>query len=190
MLPIVASARACRVCEKFLPEEPRPLLAASAKSRILIIGQAPGRVAHISAKPWNDASGNRLRSWLGLTDQQFYDDSIVALVPMGFCYPGKAPGGDSPPRPECAPLWHPQILPLMKNVQLTIYIGRYPLARYLATEVPSLTEGVRHAPQLLPTRAVLPHPSPRNQMWLKRNPWFAADIVPLLQARVRSVIES
>lgn len=187
-LPMLNEVRACRVCEHELPNEPRPLLAASASSRIVIIGQAPGRIAHETGVPWNDASGKRLREWLGVTDEQFYDESLVALVPMGFCYPGKAKGGDMAPRPECAPLWHPQILPKLRKVELTVYIGNYPFARYLREEAESLTEGVRAAKKLLPTRILLPHPSPRNQMWLARNLWFQRDTIPMLRKRVRAVL--
>jgi uracil-DNA glycosylase len=187
-LPMLKEVRACRFCEHELPNEPRPLLAASASSRIIIIGQAPGRIAHETGVPWNDASGKRLREWLGVTDEQFYDESLIALVPMGFCYPGKSKGGDMAPRPECAPLWHPQILPKLTKVELTVYIGNYPFARYLADEAESLTEGVRAANTLLPTRIQLPHPSPRNQMWLARNPWFARDVLPALRKRVKEVL--
>jgi uracil-DNA glycosylase len=187
-LPVLKEVRACRVCEHELPNEPRPLLAASASSRIVIIGQAPGRIAHETGIPWNDASGKRLREWLGVTDEQFYDESLVALVPMGFCYPGKAKGGDMAPRPECAPLWHPQILPQLTSVALTIYIGNYPFLRYLAHEADNLTECVRAAERLLPTRILLPHPSPRNQLWLAKNPWFTRDVVPALRKRVSVVI--
>lgn len=185
---MLTEARACRVCENVLPNAPRPLLAASVLSRILLIGQAPGRVAHETSVPWNDVSGKRLRDWLGVTEEEFYDESKVALIPMGFCFPGKAKGGDMPPRPECAPLWHPKLLPLLVNVKLTVYIGRYPLERYLSEEAGSLTEGVRMAKALLPSRILLPHPSPRNQMWIARNPWFAREVLPALRARVRSIL--
>lgn len=187
-LSVLKEARACRVCEHALPNEPRPLLAASASSRIVIIGQAPGRIAHETGVPWNDASGKRLRGWLGVSDAQFYDEALIALVPMGFCYPGKAKGGDMAPRPECAPLWHPQILPKLRKVELTVYIGNYPFARYLSEEAESLTEGVRSAAKLLPTRILLPHPSPRNQMWLARNRWFERDVVPMLRRRVTQLL--
>lgn len=187
-LPVLNEARACRVCEHALPNEPRPLLSAAASSRILIIGQAPGRIAHETGVPWNDASGKRLREWLGVSDTRFYDESLFALVPMGFCYPGKSKGGDMAPRPECAPLWHPRILPKLSKVQLTIYIGNYPFAQYLADKADSLTEGVRGANKLLPTRILLPHPSPRNQMWVAKNRWFEQDTLPLLRRRVQVVL--
>jgi uracil-DNA glycosylase len=187
-LKVVELARECRVCEKSLPHGVRPLLAASTHSRVVIIGQAPGRVAHETGVPWNDASGKRLRGWLGVSDAEFYDDSLVALVPMGFCYPGKGRGGDMAPRPECAPLWHPQILPKLAKLELTVYVGRFPFERYMLEIAESLTDGVRLAKKLLPERIVLPHPSPRNQMWLAKHPWFELEIVPLLRKRVRSVL--
>ncbi len=189
-LSILKEVRACRVCEATLPNEPKPLLAASGSSRIVLIGQAPGRIAHETGVPWNDVSGKRLREWLGVTDAEFYNESLIALVPMGFCYPGKAKGGDMAPRPECAPLWHPQILPKLKKIELTIYIGRYPFERYLADEAENLTEGVGAAKRLLPTRILLPHPSPRNQMWITRNPWFTRDVLPALRLRVRAVLRA
>lgn len=187
-LPLLKEVRACRVCEHELPNEPRPLLAASASSRIVIIGQAPGRVAHESGVPWSDQSGTRLRGWLGVSDAEFYDEALIALVPMGFCYPGKSAAGDLAPRPECAPLWHPRILSKLTGVKLTIYIGRYPFERYLADLSDNLTEGVRAARALLPSRVLLPHPSPRNQMWIARNPWFERDVLPLLRRRVRALL--
>ncbi len=166
----------------------RPLLAASVSSRIVIIGQVPGRIAHETGVPWNDGSGKSLREWLGVTDEQFYDESLIALVPMGFCYPSESKGGDMAPRPECVPLWHPQVLPKLTRVQLTVYIGKYPFARYLADEAEGLTEGVRAATKLLPTSILLPHPSPPNQMLLARNLWFERDTIPMLRKRVRAVL--
>ncbi|HMN41253.1 MAG TPA: uracil-DNA glycosylase family protein [Phycisphaerales bacterium] len=192
-LPLLREVRRCRVCVAHLPNEPRPLVVASASSRVVIIGQAPGRIAHETGVPWNDKSGERLREWLGVTDAQFYDESLFAIVPMGLCYPGRAKGGDKPPRPECAPLWHPRILPRLERVELTIYIGRYAFEQSpprLAGQVGNLTEGVRAARGLLPGRIVLPHPSPRNQMWIRRNPWFERDVLPALRARVLEVLGS
>jgi uracil-DNA glycosylase len=166
---------------------------ASTLSRVLIIGQAPGRIAHETGVPWNDKSGDRLREWLGVTDAQFYDESLFAIVPMGFCYPGKAKGGDKPPRRECAAIWHPRILPELARIQLTVYVGRHAFERSLtplAAEAESLTEGVRAARRLLPERIVLPHPSPRNRLWMKRNPWFERGILPALRRRVAEVLKS
>lgn len=195
-LAILREVRRCRVCEHDLPNEPRPLVVASALSRVLIIGQAPGRIAHETGVPWNDKSGERLREWLGVTDAQFYDDSLFAIVPMGLCYPGKAKGaggGDKPPRPECATLWHPRILPRLTRIELTIYIGIYAFEQSparLAGHAESMTEGVRAARGLLPERIVLPHPSPRNQMWIKRNPWFEREVLPELRKRVSEILGS
>lgn len=189
VLPILTEARACRVCAAALPNEPRPLLAASRDSRILIIGQAPGRVAHETGVPWSDASGKRLREWLGITEPQFYDETLVALMPMGFCYPGTAKSGDLAPRPECAPLWHPRILAKLPRVELTIMVGNYSFARYLGVQFASLTEAVRAARDLLPAQVQLPHPSPRNQLWVSRNPWFTRAVLPLVRRRVEGLLK-
>ncbi len=192
-LPLLREVRLCRVCEHDLPNEPRPLVVASALSRVLIIGQAPGRIAHETGVPWNDKSGERLREWLGVTDAQFYDEALFAIVPMGLCYPGRGKGGDKPPRPECATLWHPKILPRLTRIELTVYVGRYAFERsppWLAGEAENLTEGIRAARSLLPERIVLPHPSPRNRMWIKRNPWFERDVLPALRKRIRGVLGS
>lgn len=157
-------------------------------ARILLIGQAPGLKVHESGIPWQDASGERLRAWMGLSADTFYDEQIVAIMPMGFCYPGKGKSGDLPPRPECAPEWHPRLLPLMPNIRLTILIGQYAQERYLLKKKANLTETVKafreYAPQYLP----LVHPSPRNQIWLKRNPWFEKQLVPDLQKRIQALL--
>lgn len=166
------------------------MLRAAASARLLIIGQAPGTKVHESGVPWDDASGDRLRDWLGLDRDAFYDERRVAIVPMGFCYPGRdAKGGDRPPRPECAPEWHPRLLPLLGRVELTLLIGRYAQARYLGDRAgPTLDATVRawrdHGPAYIP----LPHPSWRNTAWLKRNPWFEADLVPTLRGRVAATL--
>lgn len=192
-LPLLREVRRCRVCELHLPNEPRPLVVASASSRVLIIGQAPGRIAHETGVPWNDKSGERLRDWLGVSDAQFYNESLFAIVPMGLCYPGRGNGGDKPPRPECATLWHPKILPRLTRIELTIYIGCYAFEKSparLVAKAEDLTEGVRAARTLLPERIVLPHPSPRNRMWIRRNPWFERDVLPALRKRVSEVLGS
>ena len=189
IVPILTEIRACTTCALYLPHGVRPLLAASPKSRILLIGQAPGRVAHASGIPWSDRSGDRLREWLGISNETFYDADKVAIVPMGFCYPGTGKQGDLPPRPECAPQWHPLLLPQLRNIKLTIYLGRYAWEHHLGNEYPGLTEAAADFANLLPTRIVLPHPSPRNQMWIKRNPWFPAGLLPSLQKRVRKTLE-
>jgi uracil-DNA glycosylase len=186
---LLAEIRACRVCEASLPCGPRPVVQAGRAARLRIIGQAPGRKVHETGIPWNDASGDRLRSWLGLSAAQFYDPDKVAILPIGFCYPGKASSGDNPPRPECAPLWHARLNAQLPDVHLTLLIGQYAQAYYLgARRKPSLTETVRAWRDYLPTGIIpLPHPSPRNQPWLAKNPWFEADLLPGIRAAVEAL---
>jgi uracil-DNA glycosylase len=181
--------RACRLCEAHLPLEPRPILRAAATARLLIVGQAPGTRAHDSGVPWNDASGIRLRHWLGLEREAFYDEREVAILPMGFCYPGKGASGDLPPRAECAATWHAPLLASLPKVQLTLLVGHYAQARFLGSERgKTLTDTVRAFREHLPRYFPLPHPSPRNQLWLKVNPWFEAELVPLLRQAVGAII--
>lgn len=187
-LRVITEARACTHCERHLPLGPRPLLAGSRESRVLIIGQAPGKAAHESGIPWHDRSGDRLREWLGVSNEQFYDDRLIALMPMGFCYPGKASSGDAPPRPECAPMWHDKLLSKLASVGLTVYIGHYAFDRYLSGDFGTITEAVAAAPTLLPARIALPHPSPRNNIWLKKHDWFGRDVLPALRARVQALM--
>jgi uracil-DNA glycosylase len=189
LLTVLEEVRACTVCASSLPLGPKPLLAAAPESRILIVGQAPGKATHEAGIPWQDRSGDALRKWLGVTREQFYDPALFAIVPTGFCYPGSGTQGDLPPRPECAPLWHPQILPLLPKIRLTIYLGSYAFARNLGDSYANLTEAAADFAVLLPTRIMLPHPSPRNGMWASQRPWFQADLIPALQARVKEVIE-
>lgn len=178
-----AAARACTICAASLPLGPRPILQVSATARLLIIGQAPGTAVHRSGIPWDDRSGDRLRSWLGMSKAQFYDASLVAQVPMGLCYPGVLPaGGDRPPMPVCAPTWHPRLLPLMPNVQLTLLVGGYAQARVLGKG--AMTARVRAFRDHLPRYLPLPHPSWRTGGWERVNPWFAAELLPELRARV------
>lgn len=184
---VVEEARACTYCAKFFDHEPRPVFQAGADAGIVIIGQAPGRRVQESGVPWDDASGDRLRDWLGVGRDVFYDPDRVALVPMGLCYPGTGESGDLPPRPECAPLWHEAILAELPEDRTTILIGAYAQQRYLPERSRTLTETVARWSEHLPT-FVLPHPSPRNQRWLRKNPWFEADVIPALQARVRDVV--
>jgi uracil-DNA glycosylase len=182
---LLAEARACQVCAPCLPFPPKPVLRAAATARILIVGQAPGRRVHETGIPWNDPSGDRLRDWMQVTRDVFYDESRIAIIPTGFCYPGTGPGGDLPPRPECAPLWHPRLLAALPNIRLTLLVGSYAQAHYLGERAQkTLTETVRHYRDYLPQFLPLPHPSPRNQMWLKRNPWFAEEVLPLLREAV------
>lgn len=161
---------------------------AGTNARIVIIGQAPGRRVHESGVPWDDPSGRTLRSWLGMTDEQFYDPELVALVPMGFCYPGKGSSGDLPPRPECAPLWHERLLGELPDDRLDVIIGMYAQARYISDRADTLTETVAQWRSHLPRRIVLPHPSPRNRHWLTKNPWFEAETLPAVRARVAAVL--
>ena len=187
---LLRDIRACRICEAQLPLGPRPVLAASAQARLLIVSQAPGARVHATGIPWNDASGRRLRDWLQLDEATFYDESRVAIVPMGFCYPGRAGSGDAPPRPECRATWHPRLLPLLRNVELTLSIGQYAQAYCLgARRKPSLSETVRAWREYLPTQLPLPHPSPRNVGWFKANPWFEAEVVPVLRERVHDLLD-
>ncbi|HEU4958926.1 MAG TPA: uracil-DNA glycosylase family protein [Sphingomonas sp.] len=180
--------RACRSCAD-LPRGPRPVLQAGASAKLRIVGQAPGRKVHETGIPWDDASGERLRSWLGLTPAHFYDPAKVAIIPMGFCYPGKAASGDNPPRRECAPRWHARLAAQLPDIGLTVLVGHYALAHYLgARRKPTLTETVRAWADYLPSGWLpLPHPSPRNQPWLARNRWFEAELVPEIRAAVRSL---
>ena len=173
----------CTVCEKYLPNKPRPVVQAGIHSKIVIIGQAPGQKVQHSGIPWDDQSGNELRRWLGVTKEQFYDSSLFALIPMGFCYPGKGRSGDLPPRPECAPRWHERLLEKMDKIKLILLIGKYAQQYYLGTgSKSSVTENVRNFRDFLPIYLPLVHPSPRNKIWHKKNPWFATEVIPQLQA--------
>ncbi|WP_349352230.1 MULTISPECIES: uracil-DNA glycosylase family protein [unclassified Flagellimonas] len=187
---LLANVRNCSHCKKHLPLGPRPIVAAHPASKIAIIGQAPGTKVHQTGVPWDDPSGKQLRNWLGVTDEQFYDERLFALIPMGFCYPGKGKSGDLPPRPECAPLWHRSLINQMPQLKLTILIGQYAQAYYLEkARERNLTETVRNYKSYLPNYFVLPHPSPRNRFWLSKNPWFDRTVVPELRARTLSVLK-
>jgi len=187
---LVAEIRACRVCEADLPHEPRPIVWVHPEARILIAGQAPGRRVHESGIPWNDPSGDRLRAWMGLDRDAFYDRRNVAVAAMGFCYPGTVKGADLPPRRECAPLWRARLLPLLGNVRLTLLVGSYAHRWHLgAVQARKGTGALVAAWREFPNDVmVLPHPSWRNSGWLKRNPWFEADAVPELHMRVRTAL--
>lgn len=189
MEQLLKEIRACAVCKKFLPNKPRPIVQASVHSKIIIIGQAPGQKVQDSGIPWDDASGNELRGWLGVSKEQFYNEKLFALVPMGFCYPGKGTSGDLPPRPECAPLWHNQLLMKMKKVKLVILIGQYSQKYYLNGELkPTLTETVKNYQEYLPRYLPLVHPSPRNKIWQKKNAWFETEVIPQLKKIVNLAI--
>ena len=185
---LLGEIRACTVCAESLEAGRRPIVQASPTARLVIIGQAPGRKVHESGVPWDDPSGRTLRAWLGVTDEEFYDPAHIALVPMGFCYPGKGKSGDLPPRPECAPLWHEPLLDHLPDDRLTVIIGQYAQARYVEDREPTLTETVARWADYLPDRIVMPHPSPRNRHWLTKNPWFEAEAIPSVQARVRALL--
>lgn len=187
---VLAEIRGCAQCSAHLPLGPRPVLRAAPSARILIIGQAPGTKVHETGIPWNDRSGDRLRDWLGLDRETFYDERRIAIVPMGFCYPGRdASGGDMPPRPECAPAWHPKLMPLLPKIGLTLLIGQYAQKRYLGERrKPSMTATVTAWREYLPDHLALPHPSWRNTAWLRKNPWFEHDVVPELRKRVAALL--
>jgi uracil-DNA glycosylase len=188
---LLADIRACRLCTAHLPDGPRPIVQATPSSRLLIVGQAPGRKVHATGIPFNDASGDRLRTWLGMDRDTFYDARRIALVPMGFCFPGSGRSGDLPPRPECAPTWHPRLMPKLKHVQLTLAIGQYAQMGLLGARCgPTLTDTVSNWRDHLANGVLpLPHPSPRNQLWLKRNPWFESELLPILRREVARAIE-
>ena len=180
-----AEIAACTTCAAHLPLGPRPVVQFSPKSRILIIGQAPGTKVQSSGVPWDDDSGDRLRDWLGLDKERFYDPDVVALVPMGFCYPGKASGGDKPPRRECAPQWHARVLDVLPHDRLTLLVGTYAQAHYLPqTRKLSMTERVRAFRDHLPHAIPLPHPAWRSTLWMRQNPWFEAEVLPVLREAI------
>jgi len=185
---LLSEVRACTQCRQHLNHEPRPVVRAAISAPILIIGQAPGTKVHASGTPWDDASGRRLRHWMGLDDALFYDETRVAIMPMGFCYPGKGKSGDLPPRPECAPKWHSALLALLPSIQCTLLIGQYAQKYYLPETFGNLTERVQNWRQHAPRIYLLPHPSPRNQIWLKRNSWFEQDVVPHLQKTIAGLV--
>lgn len=185
---LVRRVRACTICADYLPLGPRPVIQMAESARILVVGQAPGRRVHETGLPFNDPSGDRLRQWMGVTRDTFYDEQKMAILPMGFCYPGTGKSGDLPPRPECAPAWRQVLLDRLPHIELTLVIGQYAHAWHLPGPRRSVTESVRqwreHWPAVLP----MPHPSPRNNLWLRRNPWFEADVIPALQKRVARLL--
>jgi len=187
---LLAEIRTCKVCEEHLPLGPNPVVSGQKTAKIMIIGQAPGTKVHASGVPWDDASGDRLRDWLQMDKEVFYDDAQVAIMPMGFCYPGRGKGGDLPPRPECAPLWHQRLLEQLPNIQLTLLIGQYAQKYYLGKKrKKTLTETVKSYEEYQPNFFPLVHPSPRNAIWQSKNPWFNEDIVPALQATVQKILQ-
>ncbi len=189
LLELLNEIRACTECEEDLPCGPRPILAAHQDARILIIGQAPGRRVHDSGVAWDDPSGERLRDWLSVDAADFYDESKIAIVPMGFCYPGTGESGDLPPRRECAELWHERLLTELKGVKLTLLVGAYAQKYQLGKDRKSnLTKTVQAWKEFTPACLPLPHPSPRNNIWMKKNPWFAKEVLPYLRRRVKQLL--
>jgi uracil-DNA glycosylase len=188
---LLAEIRACRVCADRLPApvEPRPFVAASAQARILIIGQAPGSKVYASGIGWDDASGDRLRGWLAMERTTFYDTAKVAQMPSGFCYPGKGVGGDLPPRPECAPLWHARLRTLLPEIRLTLLVGSYAKKLYLPRGfAPNMTLAVRRFDTVSAGLFPLPHPAWRSRLWMADNPWFEAEVLPELRQRVAATL--
>jgi uracil-DNA glycosylase len=186
---LLADVRGCRVCAEHLPLGPRPVVRAARGARILIVGQAPGAKVHASGIPWDDASGRRLRSWLGVDTATFYDESRFAIIPMGFCYPGRGNGGDMPPRPECAKLWMDRLLAQLPRIELTLLIGQYAQRHFLGhTRKDSLTDTVAAWAEYAPRFVPLAHPSPRNTAWFQRHPWFESDVLPMLRETVAAIV--
>ena len=186
---LLAEVRACQLCAEHLPNPPRPVLRASPSASLLIVGQAPGRRVHESGIPWNDPSGVLLREWLRLDRDAFYDERRVAIIPVGFCYPGTGDSGDLPPRPECAPHWHPKLRAKLPAIRLTLLVGSYAHSYYLgARRKKTLADTVRARAEYFPEFFPLPHPSPRNRLWLKNHPWFERDVVPQLRRRVKACL--
>jgi uracil-DNA glycosylase len=191
MIKLLKQIRSCRECEKHLEFGVNPIVAASKKSKIIIIGQAPGRIVHNTSIPWNDKSGDNLRNWLGVDKATFYNENIIALMPMGFCYPGSGKTGDLAPRPECAPLWHSKLMASMSEASLVLLIGQYAQDYYLGKKAKgTLTETVQHFKTYLPKYFPLPHPSPRNNIWQAKNEWFGKEVLPALKRKVKQVVKS
>lgn len=191
MEDLLFEIRNCIICKAYLPNYPKPIIRASSNAKILVIGQAPGQKVQNSGVPWDDASGKTLREWLHVSSEQFYDTNLFAIMPMGFCYPGTGKSGDLPPRKECAIAWHKKVLDQMPNIQLTLLIGKYAQDYYLLQNAKeNLTETVKNHGAYLPSYVPLPHPSPRNNIWLKKNDWFKMDVIPLLQSKIKTILES
>ena len=185
---LLAEVRACNLCAQHLPHGVRPVVQLHAKARILIVSQAPGRKVHATGVPFDDASGDRLRHWMGVTREVFHDPHQTAILPMAFCYPGTGASGDLPPRPECAPAWRARLLGHLRLIEVTLVLGRYAHAYHFADAPLPLTETVRRWRTYWPSVIPLPHPSPRNNPWIRRNPWFEAELLPSLQKRIADVL--
>lgn len=188
MKDLLNEIRNCKICAEFLPLGPRPIIDAAENSKIVIVGQAPGKVVHESGIPWNDQSGRKLREWLGVDETTFYNTANFAIVPMGFCYPGKGATGDLPPRKECAQHWHSKVFSSLKSAQLILLTGTYAQEYFFASDNNNLTERVRNFTDYLPKYWPLPHPSPVNRFWRSRNKWFEAEVVPKLQEAVKRTL--
>lgn len=187
---LLNQVRRCNICEPHLTQGCNPVIQASESAALLIIGQAPGLKVHETSIPWNDPSGDRLRSWLQIDKQQFYDPSQIAIMPMGLCYPGKGKSGDLPPRKECAPAWHQAILKQLPNVGMTLLIGQYAQNYYLNNKPKTLTETVKQWQLWAPDYLPLPHPSPRNTLWLAKNPWFEEQVLPCIRQYVHQQLRN
>lgn len=186
---LLADIRVCTLCAPALPHGTRPVLQASSTAKIAVVGQAPGRRVHESGVPFDDPSGDRLRHWMGVDREIFYDADRLAIIPMGFCYPGTGQSGDLPPRPECAKTWREPLLAKLSSIELTIVIGQYAIDWHLGNKKSkTLTETVRNWQSYAPDKIVLPHPSPRNNIWLKKNPWFEEALLPPLKKRVQELL--
>ena len=186
---LLEQIRACKVCEQHLDAGVNPIIAASVNSKIIIVGQAPGRIVHKTGIPWNDKSGDNLRAWMGIDKETFYNPEKISLIPMGFCYPGTGKTGDLPPRKECAPLWHLKLLEQIPNAKLILLVGQYAQNYYLGEGVQAtLTETVQIYQRYLPLYFPLPHPSPRNNIWQARNIWFEAEVLPELKKRIKKLL--
>lgn len=191
MKKLLSNILKCKECESYLTNGCRPVLAVNSKSKIVIIGQAPGKKVHETGIAWNDKSGENLRNWLGVNKEQFYDTNLFALMPMGFCYPGTGKSGDLPPRKECTPLWHDKLFKLITDVKLILLIGKYAQEYYLKDlQKDNLTQTVKAYKEYLPQYLPLPHPSPRNNIWQKKNEWFAKELLPQLKQQVSKIISS
>lgn len=186
---LLQQVKNCCHCQAFLPLPAKPILQFNPEAKILIAGHAPGRKTHEQGMPFMDASGKRLRQWLGVSEQEFYNEQLFAILPMGFCYPGTGNSGDLPPRPECAPLWREHLLNELRELQLTLILGEHAMAYHWHTPKQTVTQAAKGWQQALPNAMVLPHPSPRNNRWLKSNPWFEKQAVLALQQRIKQIIQ-
>jgi len=185
---LLCEVRACTICEPYLPNAARPILQLHPQAKILVAGQAPGRRVHASGIPFDDPSGDRLRDWMGISKEIFYNPQQIAIVPMGFCFPGTGKSGDLPPRPECAETWRHKLLNRLPNIQSTMVIGKYAQDYHFSQPKKSVTQLVENWHEYWSNRIPLPHPSPRNNLWLRKNPWFEAELVPLIQGRIKEIL--